>query len=77
MSRIEALHLYQKLSGRNIKDFKWIYALSLLKLGVVFQQLYAQFLRGTIKEDKYKTFNIIAEAAYERGINALNKNIYI
>ena len=77
MSRIEALNLYQKLSGRNIKDFKWIYALSLLKLGVVFQQLYAQFLRGTIKEDKYKTFNIIAEAAYERGINALNKNIYI
>ena len=62
MSRIEALNLYQKLSGRNIKDFKWIYALSLLKLGVVFQQLYAQFLRGTIKEDKYKTFNIIAEA---------------
>ena len=77
MSRIEALNLYQKLSGRDIKDFKWIYALSLLKLGVVFQQLYAQFLRGTIKEDKYKTFNIIAEAAYERGINALNKNIYI
>ena len=77
MSRTEALNLYQKLSGRNIKDFKWIYALSLLKLGVVFQQLYAQFLRGTIKEDKYKTFNIIAEAAYERGINALNKNIYI
>ena len=77
MSRIEALELYQKLSGRNIKDFKWIYALSLLKLGVVFQQLYAQFLRGTINEDKYKTFNIIAEAAYERGINALNKNIYI
>ena len=77
MSRIEALNLYQKLSGRNIKDFKWIYALSLLKLGVVFQQLYAQFLRGTIKEDKYKTFNIIAEAAYERGLNALNKNIYI
>lgn len=77
MSRIEALKLYQKLSGRNIKDFKWIYALSLLKLGVVFQQLYAQFLRGTIKEDKYKTFNIIAEAAYERGLNALNKNIYI
>ena len=37
MSRIEALNLYQKLSGRDIKDFKWIYALSLLKLGVVFQ----------------------------------------
>jgi hypothetical protein len=65
------------LSGRNIEDFNWIYALSLLKLGVVFQQLYAQYLRGTIKENKYKSFSIIAEAAYQKGINALNKNVYI
>jgi len=77
ISRKEALNLYQKLSGRSIKDFKWIYALSLLKLGVVFQQLYAQYLRGTIKEHKYKNFGIVAEAAYIRGINAMNNNDYI
>ena len=77
ISRIEALNLYEKLSGRNIQDFKWIYALSLLKLGVVFQQLYAQYLRGNIKENKYSNFSIIAEAAYQKGINALNKNVYI
>ena len=77
ISRKEALNLYQKLSGRSIKDFKWIYALSLLKLGVVFQQLYAQYLRGTIKESKYKKFGIVAEAAYIRGINAINNNDYI
>ncbi len=51
--------------------------LSLLKLGVVFQQLYAQYLRGTIKEHKYKKFGIVAEAAYLRGINAINNNDYI
>ena len=77
ISRKEALDLYKKLSGRNIKDFKWIYSLSLLKLGVVFQQLYAQYLRGTIKENKYKNFGIVAEAAYLRGINAINNNDYI
>ena len=41
ISRMDALNLYIKLSGRSIEGFKWIYALSLLKLGVVFQQLYA------------------------------------
>ncbi|MBT7076114.1 MAG: phosphotransferase, partial [Pelagibacterales bacterium] len=77
ISRKKALHLYEKLSGRSIKDFKWIYSLSLLKLGVVFQQLYAQYLRGTIKESKYEKFSIVAEAAYIRGINAINNNDYI
>ena len=77
ISRKEALNLYEKLSGRSIKDFKWIYSLSLLKLGVVFQQLYAQYLRGTIKESKYEKFGIVAEAAYIRGINAINNNDYI
>jgi aminoglycoside phosphotransferase (APT) family kinase protein len=77
ISRKEALNLYKKLSGRSVEDFIWIYALSLLKLGVVFQQLYAQFLRGTIKENKYKKFGTIAEAAYLRGINALNNNVTI
>ena len=77
ISRKEALNLYEKLSGRSIKDFKWIYSLSLLKLGVVFQQLYAQYLRGTIKESKYEKFSIVAEAAYIRGINAINNNDYI
>jgi len=77
ISRTEALNLYKKLSGRSVEDFKWIYALSLLKLGVVFQQLYAQYLRGTIKEKQYKNFGIVAEAAYQRGINALNNNVYI
>lgn len=77
ITRKEALNLYKKLSGRSIENFKWIYSLSLLKLGVVFQQLYAQYLRGTIKEKKYRSFNIIAEAAYQRGIDALKNDDYI
>ena len=77
ITRKEALYLYKKLSGRSVDDFKWIYSLSLLKLGVVFQQLYAQYLRGTIKEKKYESFNIIAEASYQRGINALKNDDYI
>ena len=77
INRKEALLLYEKLSGISIKDFRWIYSLSLLKLGVIFQQLYAQFLRGTIKKNKYKNFGIVAESAYLRGINIINNNDYI
>ena len=77
LSRKEAIKLYAKLSGRNMKDFKWIYTLSLLKLGVVFQQLYAQFQRGTVKDKKYRSFGKIAEAAFERGLNTFNSKSYI
>lgn len=75
INRIEAIELYSKLSGRSIEYFNWIYSLSLLKLGVVFQQLYAQYIRGTVKDKKYQVFGTIAEASYNKGLNIITKNI--
>ena len=60
-----------------MKNFNWIYTLSLLKLGVVFQQLYAQFQRGTATDIRYKDFGKIAEAAFERGIKSAKNKDYI
>ena len=77
LNRKQALNLYSKLSGKDIQDFNWIYALSLLKLGVVFQQLYAQFLRGTVNDKKYKYFGVIAEASFERGLLIARKEKHI
>ena len=74
MSRQDAAKLYSKISGISIKNFNWIYALSLLKLGVVFQQLFAQYLRGTVKDKKYSTFEIVAEASYRRGLNIIKND---
>ena len=74
ISRIEAIELYSKMSGRSIEQFSWIYSLSLLKLGVVFQQLYAQYLRGTVKDKKYKIFGDVADASYEKGLNIIKSS---
>ena len=77
LDRSKALKLYAELSGRNMENFNWIYTLSLLKLGVVFQQLYAQFQRGTVTDIRYKDFGKIAEAAFERGLKSAENKDYI
>ena len=75
IKRMEALELYSKMSGCCTKNFYWIYSLSHLKLGVVFQQLHAQYIRGTVKNKRYKIFGTIAEASYEKGLNIINNKI--
>lgn len=71
ISRLEAIKQYKYLSGNSIDNFNWIYSLSLLKLGVVFQQLFAQYIRGTVKDKKYLVFEKVAEASYRRGLNII------
>ena len=76
-SRSEAINMYQKTTGFSMTGFRWIYSLAMYKLGVVFLQLYAQYLRGSVKNSKFSAFENISNAVFERGLEVLIKKTEI
>jgi len=60
MRRAEARDLYAKLTGRDLTDFRFHRVLGMFKLAVVFEQLFAQYRRGTVTDPKYRPFEAVA-----------------
>ena len=65
MRRAEARDLYAKLTGRDLGDFRFHRVLGMFKLAVVFEQLFAQYRRGTVTDPKYRPFEAVAHGVME------------
>ncbi|MGI9336539.1 MAG: phosphotransferase family protein [Gammaproteobacteria bacterium] len=61
LCREKAAELYAKRTGRDLSDFMFYRVLAMFKLGVVFLQLHARYLRGQITNDRFKGFRKLAE----------------
>jgi len=60
-SRADVLQRYAQLTGLDIADFKYYRLLALVKLCVVFRQLYVRHLRGDRVPNRYATFGKLAD----------------
>jgi len=63
--RREVAERYAALTSRPIDDLDGMYVLALLKLGVVFLQLHAQWLNGAVQDPHYETFGPRGQAMLE------------
>ena len=70
-TRSDAIELYKKSTGSSLHGFRWIYSLAMYKLGVVFLQLYAQYIRGSVSNNKFSEFGNISNAVFEKGLDVL------
>lgn len=65
MRRAEARDLYAELTGRDLSDFRFHRVLGMFKLAVVFEQLFAQYRRGTVTDPRYQPFESVAQGVME------------
>jgi len=63
--RRDVLERYAKATGRDVSDFLFHRVLTMLKLGVVFQQIYARYRRGDSKDERYARFGPIVDGLFE------------
>lgn len=59
--RADVVRRYAALTGRPIDDLPAIYVLCVLKLGVVFLQLHAQWASGAVSDSRYASFRSLGE----------------
>lgn len=73
-TRRELLEQYQEKTGRAVADVLFYYCFGLLKIAVIIQQIYARYVRGHTRDDRFAHMNEIvtvisrqAERALETG----------
>lgn len=54
--RNEIVKRYAERSGRDVSNFLFHRVLAMFKLGVIFMQIYAQYRRGTSRDERFKRF---------------------
>jgi aminoglycoside phosphotransferase (APT) family kinase protein len=59
-TRADVLELYAKRTGMDLSSFDFYRVLAMFKLTVVFMQLHAQFVRGEVLNEKYRTFGTLS-----------------
>ena len=65
LSRQAVVELYARATGRDIADFRFHRVLAMMKLGVIFLQLYARFKRGTTQDPRYRELGRIGDGIFE------------
>jgi aminoglycoside phosphotransferase (APT) family kinase protein len=58
-TRADVLELYARRTGVDLSSFEFYRVLAMFKLTVVFMQLHAQFVRGEVSDEKYRTFGAL------------------
>jgi aminoglycoside phosphotransferase (APT) family kinase protein len=64
-TRNEIVARYAARSGRDVSDFLFHRVLAMFKLGVIFMQIYAQYRRGTSRDERFKRFGEITDGLME------------
>lgn len=67
---------YAKLTGRSLSDLKPYRVLTMLKLGVVFHQLYQRHRSGETRDPRYATFRALADELLEFTVDIANDKFF-
>jgi len=67
-TRSEAVELYARLTGRDVSDFMYYRVLTMLKIGIVFAQIHAQYRRGTSTNPRFEPLGRLAQGLLEFGV---------
>ncbi len=67
LTRREALDLYAAKTGRDVSGFLFHRVLTMMKLGVVFLQIYARHCRGTTQDPRIAELGGLAEEVFAFG----------
>ena len=63
--RREVVEMYAKASGRDVSDFLFYRVLGMMKLGVIFLQLYARYCRGETRDPRYADLGAMGDGIFD------------
>lgn len=72
LSRAEAATAYARATGRSLAQLKPYRVLTMLKLGVVFQQLHARHRNGETADPRYAGFGRLADGLFDFTLDIVN-----
>jgi aminoglycoside phosphotransferase (APT) family kinase protein len=73
MSREQALHRYEAMSGLDISGFDWYLVFGTWKLAVVLQQIYIRWIRGQTKDERFGAMGAGARRLFELAAERMPK----
>ena len=62
ISRAELVEMYEEILGRKLPDMLFYYTFGTFKIAVIAQQIYARYVRGFTKDERFAGFNKFVEA---------------
>lgn len=65
--RREVVEAYARATGRDVSDFHFYRVLTMLKIGIVFAQIHAQYRRGTSRDPRFAAVGTLAEGLLDFG----------
>lgn len=76
LSRREVVELYARATGRDISAFRFHRVLAMMKLGVIFLQLYARYKRGTTRDPRYRELGRIGDGIFEFALDVARERVF-
>src|SRR5262249_4536178 len=70
-SRREVANRYAQATGRDAADLLFYYVFGLFKIAVIVQQIYARYLRGATKDERFASFGQVIAALGEQAARAV------
>jgi len=74
ISRRDLVKMYAEASGRDVTDMLFYYVFGSFKIAVIAQQIYARYVKGFTRDERFASFNRfvaalgrIARTALDRG----------
>jgi aminoglycoside phosphotransferase (APT) family kinase protein len=62
LTRSEVVDRYAQTTGRSVPDLRFYYCFGLYKMAVILQQIYARFVRGHTKDQRFARMNQLVAA---------------
>ena len=74
LKRQEVIDRYQLRSGREVTNIVFYYAYASFKLGVICQQIYARYKRGSTTDARFASLIGVVNACGKNGLRAIEKD---
>lgn len=70
MTRKELIARYGEVSGRDVSNMLYYYCFGLFKTAVILQQIYARYVRGFTKDERFGALNIVVHMMSQAAVQA-------
>lgn len=76
LTRLEVVELYGRATGRDVSDFRFHRVLAMMKLGVIFLQLYARYKRGTTQDPRFAEMGRMGDGLFEFALDVARERVF-
>jgi aminoglycoside phosphotransferase (APT) family kinase protein len=74
-TRAEVIARYAEKTGRDCSRAAWYHAFSVFRYAVIAQQIYARYVRGQTRDERFKDFAFYVAVLVKRGLELADKGI--